>query len=60
MYEWYCAGNTGNTCTKTTQVTPSLQLLFYFVTCTKLFPAISWQSLDIDILLKKCKDGAHV
>ena len=43
---------------RTTQVTPSLHLFFFFVFCTKMFPVISQQSLDTRFFQKKrCRDG---
>ena len=44
---------------RTTQVTPSLHLFFFFVFCTKMFPVISQQSLDTRSIQKKkrCRDG---
>ena len=44
---------------RTTQVTPSLHLFFFFVFCTKMFPVISQQSLDTRSFQKKkrCRDG---
>ena len=38
---------------RTTQVTPSLHRFFFFVFCTKMFPVISQQSLDIHSIKKK-------
>ena len=38
---------------RTTQVTPSLHLFFFFVFCTKMFPVILQQSLDTRSFKKK-------
>ena len=52
FYGWQCAGNPGHR--RTTQVL-TLCLLFFSFTDTKLFPAISQQSLKINVAFKRNK-----